>query len=419
MKRVVVIGGGYSGMGAAHELLKHEYRVTVIEKNPVLGGLASSFEQDKKQFPLGYHHILQGEQTLLGIIKELGLEGKLAWKPIKMLFHMGKLYDLQNPLTLLKLPLSFRAKVRFALFMIRCFLTKDWSALEGTAANEWLLKKAGKEVKEKIFDRLIDIKFGMDSSKVSAAWLGARLAKREGSSKFGCMPGRDWTREVIVALDKSVRAKGGRVVCDQGVKEILVKGDAIEGVMLENGEVIDADIVVSTVPTPIFFKLLPSYKDEVLERISYIHTVSCLVGTQQRLPDFYWAVAVQPRMSMSGVFNLTNLNPTLANGETVVNFFTHLQPENPFFKENDATILKRYKEDFKTMFGFELQESWVRINRIRYTSPSFVKGYKNPAIKGNIEGLYFAGNYRTYPHITSTNMALASGIETAQVIVNG
>ncbi len=420
MKRVVVIGGGYAGMAAAHTLLKQDgCKVTVVEKNPVLGGLAGSFEHAKKFFPLGYHHILQGEKHLLGIIKELGLEGRLAWKPIKMLFHINGLYDLRNPLTILRLPLSFRAKARFVAFMLRCFLRKNWGALENTPADEWLLKSAGREVKEVIFDRLIEIKFGMDSSKVSAAWLGARLAAREGSSKFGCMPGADWTREVINGLENSVKEKGGIIICGENVQEVLVKDNAVKGVRLENGKIIGADIIVSAVPTTTFVNLLPSYKDDVLEGISYINTVSCIVGTKQKLPDFYWAVALQPKMSCAGVFNLTNLNPSLGNGETVVNFFTHLQQDNQFFSKDDEAILKSYKEDFRNMFGFELQEEWVKINRITDSSPNFVKGYKNPVIKGSVEGLFFAGNYRTYPWITSTNMALASGIEAAKVIVNG
>lgn len=54
MKEVVVIGGGLGGMSAAITLAKHkEFRITLIEKNPHLGGKLNVLEQDGFSFDLG------------------------------------------------------------------------------------------------------------------------------------------------------------------------------------------------------------------------------------------------------------------------------------------------------------------------------------------------------------------------------
>lgn len=53
MKKVVVIGSGFSGLSAACCLAKEGYSVTVLEKNDILGGRARQFETDGFVFDMG------------------------------------------------------------------------------------------------------------------------------------------------------------------------------------------------------------------------------------------------------------------------------------------------------------------------------------------------------------------------------
>ena len=43
-KNIAIIGGGYSGLSAAHEFIKKGYTVQISEAAPFLCGLASPFE---------------------------------------------------------------------------------------------------------------------------------------------------------------------------------------------------------------------------------------------------------------------------------------------------------------------------------------------------------------------------------------
>ena len=52
-KRIVIIGGGISGLASAALLARDGYRVTVIEKNADLGGRAGSWERDGFRFDTG------------------------------------------------------------------------------------------------------------------------------------------------------------------------------------------------------------------------------------------------------------------------------------------------------------------------------------------------------------------------------
>jgi phytoene desaturase len=52
-ERVVIIGAGIGGLGAAGLFAKKGYDVTVLEKNPTLGGRANIFEADGFKFDMG------------------------------------------------------------------------------------------------------------------------------------------------------------------------------------------------------------------------------------------------------------------------------------------------------------------------------------------------------------------------------
>ena len=44
MEHIIIIGGGYTGITASYELSKQGKKVTIIEKQEELGGLARSFD---------------------------------------------------------------------------------------------------------------------------------------------------------------------------------------------------------------------------------------------------------------------------------------------------------------------------------------------------------------------------------------
>ena len=61
MKRVVIIGGGISGLTTAYLLANSgEYEVHIVEKTDRLGGLLKSFDYDEYgYFDYGAHNILE------------------------------------------------------------------------------------------------------------------------------------------------------------------------------------------------------------------------------------------------------------------------------------------------------------------------------------------------------------------------
>src|ERR1700761_6752599 len=67
-RRVAVIGGGVSGLSAAHELALRNFKVTVFERRDVVGGKAASWdaqtsglpgEHGFRFFPGFYYHVIE------------------------------------------------------------------------------------------------------------------------------------------------------------------------------------------------------------------------------------------------------------------------------------------------------------------------------------------------------------------------
>ena len=137
------------------------------------------------------------------------------------------------------------------------------------------------------------------------------------------------------------------------------------------------------------------------------------------MPDFYWMNLASLDRAACGIFLLNSLNPSIGvPGDSCVNFVTHLNNRSrPFFKKSDDELMAAYLEDFREVFGFDLDPHWTNIARVPMYSPVFTRGYRNPPPRSSrFSNVYFAGNYRTFPSIVSTGTALLSGLETAEVI---
>jgi hypothetical protein len=76
--------------------------------------------------------------------------------------------------------------------------------------------------------------------------------------------------------------------------------------------------------------------------------------------------------------------------------------------------MRRYRDDARAVLGVDLDLRWANISRVANYSPIFDRTYRNPPVRStNLENLYFAGNFRTYPAVASTGTALASGLQAA------
>ncbi len=420
---MVVLGGGLSGVAAAYALARAGSReVTLIERGTGLGGLAGSFEREGHFYPLGYHHILHRDRTLLFFLDRIGALPAVRWRRIRMAFRLGGgLHELGTPAGFARFPMSAADKLRFARLMLKSFRKADWSDWQDRSAAELVDSWAGPRVREALFEPLCRLKFELPCAEVSGAWLGARLYHREGSAPFGYIPGANWTKVLCDGLTRLLEQEGVRVRLETSVVRLRTAGDRVTAAELSTGETVAGERFASTIPTEVYLRLVERDDTPHLAGIRYSALISLVCATRQAVhPQIYWTNVASPAATACGIFLLSALNPTIGRpGDACVNFVTHLRGRHrPLFALSDEALLSAYLRDFRDIFGVQLEPFWTNVARVPMYSPVLTRGFRNPpARSASWPNLYFGGNYRTFPSIVSTGTALRSGLEAAAAML--
>jgi protoporphyrinogen oxidase len=410
-------------MAAAHALARAGCSdVTIVERGPRLGGLAGSFEHEGHSYPLGYHHILHRDRTLLYVLDAIGALPEVRWRRVRMFFRVGgRFHDLGSPLGFLRFPMPLADKARFARLMLRAFRKTDWTDWMDASAAELVDRWAGPGVRAAIFEPLARLRFERSCPEISAAWLGTRLNYREGSAPLGYQPGANWTTTLCEGYQALLEKLGVAIRVGSPLRGLTTAGGEIREAVLESGERIAGARFVSTVPAEVYTSLAPDDASPHLGEIRYTGMISLVCATRRRVePDFYWMNLASLEHAACGIFLLSSLNPTIgAPGASCVNFVTHLRGRDAdFFARSDAEILAAYCEDYRRIFGVDLDPFWHRVSRVAMYAPAFVRGYRNPPVRSTSHpNLYFAGSYCSHPTIASTGTAMASGFLAARALL--
>ena len=65
MKKIIVVGGGISGLSVAWKLSEKGYDVNVIESDKSIGGLAKSIKIENYYFDIGPHSFFTEDKEIL------------------------------------------------------------------------------------------------------------------------------------------------------------------------------------------------------------------------------------------------------------------------------------------------------------------------------------------------------------------
>ncbi len=414
--KIVVLGGGLSGIVCARELAKKGHIVTLIEKYSRLGGLASSFEKEGKLIPHTYHHFLPNEHLMLDYVKELGFEKELIWKKSAICFWFDKKrYKLNAPLDILFFkPFDFISKIRLGILGVITTLRSNWKSLQSVDADSWVRRIVGSKVTDTLFVPLSKVKFGSLSS-VSAAWFGERLHEATSNDekyaylKTGLQPFIDSMGDVILE-------NKGKIILNATVDKI--ESGKVRLTLNKKRKVLNADLVVSSLPPPVLSEIsnLPSESKFLLESINYKPLISFIIGSKNNLSPNYWNVFIKPNYFFGGMFHHTILNPKGGiGGENLYYFFKYLD-DSSLLKKQDEGLKKLFIKDIKSIWP-KFDSNWTKLIKVPHSSPIYTMNYKNLPIKLT-NWLYLTGVYRMYPNTRTMNSAARSGLITADKILS-
>ena len=254
--QIGVLGGGALGLTAAMRLAQRGAKVTLIEKEDVLGGLAAGFQVGDSGTYLEkfYHHLFRSDKDIQALISELGLGDKLEWhNTITSTLLKGKMWEF-SPKTLIAgyKPIPFPSRIRMVAVMAYLKFTNDYKRLRKYTAAQWLSKWMGKRAYETQFKPLFQGKFSKYYEHIAMPWFWSRVHER--SFDLGYL--RGGFQQLYDRLGEEVRKGGwGYTARHRRYPHRACRGRQDAHRDRQRGQAYTFDAVVSTLPTKLFMRL--------------------------------------------------------------------------------------------------------------------------------------------------------------------
>ena len=274
---ILIIGGGFAGLAAGVALAQAGRRVRLLEQKPQLGGRASSFFDPATGSLVdnGQHLFMGCYHQTIEFLKTIGTLDRVRFQPglsVKFLESDGALSALSCP----RLPApwhllvgvlrsgSFKWSEKLEVLRIRAALNHSGNSTNGNrnlTVDEWLKGLGQSETLRHNLWNLICIAAMNEDPRIASAALFERVLKlalftSSADSRLG-IAHVGLSDCYTSAAAEFITAHGGRVELGRSVTGLVVTRGVCEGVMLANGERIQAQTVLSAAPWNKFTSLLP------------------------------------------------------------------------------------------------------------------------------------------------------------------
>lgn len=171
---IIVLGGGLAGLTAAYELAKAGKKVTVIERNSDIGGLARTITVGNFKFDTGPHrwytksdmvnnwmlNLLKEETIEVPRLTRIYFDKKFFYYPIRI----------GNAMKGMGLPKSIRSLVDYFIARLKFKLSRK----QAITLEDGYISQFGKTLYETFFKRYSEKLWGKKCAEISADWIGQR-----------------------------------------------------------------------------------------------------------------------------------------------------------------------------------------------------------------------------------------------------
>lgn len=454
--KVAIIGAGFTGLTAGYELAKRGISVTIFEKSNDIGGLAGGFTIEGASLEKAYHHLFRTDTDILSLIDELGMHDELGWFPSKIgmvikagkqksrkvvendrsiVFEVVPFNGIKGLLAYKPLPFLDRVRAGAVLFFLQKY--KNWKSLIGVTATEWMTKWSGRRVMDAIWGPLLQGKFSRYASKVSMAWLWARIHVRANSRKnlfdkeLLAYPRRGF----ISIAEKLAEKIAGLQKIQQN--EVVRTATTIETITYKegkpqitvNGKTEEFDIIISTIPQRALEALIKSPfsgDSQVTPRppIDYLGAVVLAFSSTQSLSEQYWHNIIAKSAEFLVFLQHTNLVPKAWYQEQNVYYIgVYLPLDHRFFTDPTCTedaIKQEWFTYLQKLFPI-FDPSKVReakLFKLPFAQHVVDTEYpvKIPPYQTSFPAIYTANFAQIFPEDRGTNYAVREGRKIADLI---
>ncbi len=169
---VLIIGGGFCGMAAAHTLVQQWVKTTIVEASNELGGLSRTIHFEGSNFELGPHIYFDKDADVTAYWQALVGDKMKPYLRNNRLYYNGKF--IKSPLNvwdcILKLGFIKITKVFISYFKAKLLKNKQLNN-----AEDWVISNFGKQLYLMFFKVYNEKIWGLKSSEIAPNWAGQRI----------------------------------------------------------------------------------------------------------------------------------------------------------------------------------------------------------------------------------------------------
>lgn len=425
--KIAVIGAGPAGLAAAFDFARAGHDVSCYEASGQVGGLAGGFKAEGWDWSLEkyYHHWFQSDKAIHQIANDLGIQDKLLFpQPVTALFHEGRFYAFDSPISVLKFPgIPLLDRLRFGFVGLYLRLTSNWKKLEGYKAHDWLTRYLGKRAYQILWEPMLEGKFGEKYYKqVNMAWFWARIHAR--TRCLGTYTGG--FQAFMEALAEGVRNQGGKIHLSEPVLNLEeVEGGKIQLKTPRGEETFDR--VLTTSSPQVLQKTAPTLPAQYLEKIQELKSLGAVVlvlALKRPLgPGIYWynlpKKAGFPFLCL--VEHTCFISPEHYGGDHLVYCGDYVPEDHPYMKMTEEEVVEAFSPSLARI-NPDFSREWIKgawLFRTPYAQPIPFQNHSNniPQFQTPWKNLYWASMSHVYPWDRGTNFAIEMGRNVAREIL--
>lgn len=418
--RIAILGTGYTGLTTALRLLQRGHEVTLFEKEEAAGGLAGGFKSEGWDWTLekAYHHWFTSDNSALNLAEELGHK-VITVRPQTNILANDNILPLDSPASLLTfphLPPLDRLRTGATLFYLKYLANPN--SLEGTAAMPWIRKYMGKKATDLIWDPLMSGKFGDYKEEAALTWFWARIKKRTPSLAYPDGGFQEFTERLL----QKVGSLGAEIMLDSEVSAI--GEDHGKCWVKVNGQLLQFDRIVATLPTPVFAKVTEGLPERYIKRVTSIPHLSALnlilILKKPFMGDTYWLNVTDKSFPFLVLAEHTNFMDSKHYGNQHILYIGNYLPHNhPFLKMSAQQILKIY-DPYLRKINPDYPKYLIlnTLYSLPFAQPVVTTDYPKliPEFKTPLKNIYLANLSMVYPWDRGTNYAIEMGEKVAELI---
>lgn len=426
-RRIVIIGGGLSGLSAAFYVRK-SYReagiepdIVLIEKDLTLGGKIETLQRDGFVIEKGPDSFLARKTVMSDLAKELGLEQELVTTNPNAkktyILQRGKLHPMPAGLVLgiptelkpfLKSGLvSFGGKMRAMMD----FVLPPRRSREDESLGQLIERRLGTEVLENMTEPLLAGIYAGDMRKISLQATFPQFGEVErqygslirgmntgrkpvethtGTRKSAFLTFRKGLQSLVQALihelhdveQRTGTAAAGIIVRDSGDVPAAAESAPRYEVELDNGEKLPADDIYVTVQNFAAAELLRPHVDvSALDSVNYVSVANVVMAFDKKdiVTEYDGSGFLVPRKEGRNItactWTSTKWLHTSPGDKVLLRCYVGRSDDEQNVQLPDEALADLVRKDLREIMGVDAKPLFTEITRLKYSMPQYPVGH--------------------------------------------